>query len=77
MRTDAFMAQYGDAIDDRVAEIAEEVIDEVVAARCRRRSWLPYALLIVVAGLTILLRHNPVAVAAIWAGAAVWAVVGR
>lgn len=77
MRTDAFMAQYGDAIDDRVAEIAEEVIDEVVAARCRRRGWLPYALLTVVAGLTIVLRHSPPAVVAIWAAAAVWAVVGR
>ena len=74
MRTDAFMREYGDAIDDRVAEIAEDIIDEVVAARCRRRSRLPYALLAVVAGLTILLRHNPLAVAAIWASAAVWAV---
>lgn len=77
MRTDAFMGEYGDAIDDRVAEIAEEVIDEVVAARCRRRSVLPYALLIVVCGLTILLRHSPLAVAAIWAAAAVWAAVTR
>jgi hypothetical protein len=77
MRTDAFMAQYGDAIDDRVAEIAEVVIDEVVAARCRRRGWLPYVLLTAVVGLTILLRQTPLAVGAIWAAAAVWALVDR
>jgi hypothetical protein len=71
------MAEYGDAIDDRVAEIAEQVVNEVVAVRCRRRRVLPYALLITVCTLTILLRYSPLAIAAIWVGAAVWAAVQR
>jgi hypothetical protein len=64
-----FLCRFGDAIDDRVAEI----LDERDALRPRQR---PRASLAVVALLpamcaTILLRHEAAAVCAVWLSAAV------
>src|SRR5580692_38339 len=63
-----FLSHFGDAIDDRIAEILEELLEERNAERPRRR--LPQVL--GTAGLTLalitslLLRHNASAAWTIW-----------
>jgi hypothetical protein len=66
-----FLQHYGDAIDDRVAEIVEDIIDEVIAARYHRpRRWPAGLLVVTVAGLSLLLRHDTAVVAVIWLASA-------
>jgi uncharacterized membrane protein len=65
---DEFLSRFGDAIDDRIAEILEELLEERNAARPHRR--LPQVLgtvgLIVALITSILLRHNASAAWTIW-----------
>jgi hypothetical protein len=61
----------GDALDDRIAEIVDEMLDERYAANPRRR--LPSVLgtvgLLSALAATVLLRHNTLAVCTIWPSA--------
>jgi hypothetical protein len=69
-----FFDRYGDAVDDRIAEVVEELLaNRAARTRPRLHPLLPpIALLVVaVAGISLLLRQNPVAVAVVWASAAV------
>ena len=63
-----FLSQFGDAIDDRIAEILEELLEERNAERPRRR--LPQVLgtagLILALITSLLLRHNASAAWTIW-----------
>ena len=64
-----FLSRFGDAIDDRIAEILDELLEERNASRPRRR--LPQVLstvgLILLALITsVLLRHNALAAWTIW-----------
>jgi len=61
-----FLYRFGDAIDDRVAEI----LDERDALRPRRASLAVVALLPAMTA-TILLRHEAAAVCAVWLSAAI------
>jgi hypothetical protein len=64
-----FLDRYGDAIDDRLAEIVQDVVAELVAAqlRHRQRIWLPLAsTLAAVTGISVLLRHTPLALVVLW-----------
>jgi hypothetical protein len=64
-----FLDRYGDAIDDRMAEILEDVVAELVAARLRSRQriWLPLAsTLAAVTGISVPLRHTPFALVVLW-----------
>jgi hypothetical protein len=62
-----FLCRFGDAIDDRVAEI----LDERDALRPRPRAGLAVVALLPAMTATILLRHEAAAVCAIWLSAAV------
>ncbi len=63
-----FLARFGDAIDDRIAEILDELLEERNAIRPRRR--LPQVLgtvgLIVALITSVSLRHNALAAWTIW-----------
>jgi len=63
-----FLFHFGDAIDDRIAEILEELLEERNAERPRRR--LPQVLgtagLILALITSVLLRHNASAAWTIW-----------
>jgi hypothetical protein len=65
---EAFLSHFGDAIDDRIAEILEELLEERNAERRRRR--LPQVLgtasLILALITSLLLRHNASAAWTIW-----------
>jgi hypothetical protein len=65
---DEVLSRFGDAIDDRIAEILDDILAERDAQRPRRR--LPRALgifsLLLALGVSILLRHNALAVGTIW-----------
>lgn len=65
---DELLSRFGDAIDDRIAEILDDVLAERDAGRPHRR--LPRALgifsLLLALGVSILLRHNTLAVGTIW-----------
>ena len=62
------LSRFGDAIDDRIAEILDELLEERNATRPRRR--LPQVLgtvgLILALITSVLLRHNALAAWTIW-----------
>jgi hypothetical protein len=62
-----FLCRFGDAIDDRVAEI----LDERDALRSRPRAGFAVVALLPAMTATILLRHEAAAVCAVWLSAAV------
>jgi hypothetical protein len=62
-----FLCRFGDAIDDRVAE----VLDERDALRPRPRASFAVVALLPAVTATILLRHEAAAVCAVWLSAAV------
>jgi hypothetical protein len=68
---DEFWAQFGDVIDDRVAELLDDLLDEREAARpprSRSRAVAVFGAAITVAVLaSILLRRSEIAVCAVWA----------
>jgi len=58
-----FLSRFGDAIDDRIAEILDELLAERSSARGHRR--LPYllsavSLILVALTATVVLRHSPI-----------------
>jgi hypothetical protein len=60
---EAFLARFGDTIDDRIAEILDEILAERSSARRHRRlSYLLGAVSLVLAALTatVVLRHSPI-----------------
>jgi hypothetical protein len=63
-----FLSQFGDAIDDRIAEILDELLEERNATRPHRG--LPQVLgtagLILALITSVLLRHNALAAWTIW-----------
>ena len=63
-----FLSRFGDAIDDRTAEILDELLDERNAAHPHRR--LPQVLgtvtLILALTASVLLRHSTLAAWTIW-----------
>lgn len=65
---DELPSRFGDAIDDRIAEILDEMLDERDAERPHRR--LPRMLgvfsLLLALGVSILFRHSTLAVCTIW-----------
>jgi hypothetical protein len=74
-----FLGRYGDLIDDRVAEVVEEILAERDAARprVRPRPGLTALALLLATGATVLLRHDTLAAAAVWLSVAViYLVVG-
>jgi hypothetical protein len=69
---DEFWSRFGDAIDDRVAEMLHELLDEREAAlppRWRRRALAVGGLAVTLAALlaSIILRRSEIAVCAVWA----------
>jgi hypothetical protein len=62
------LSRFGDAIDDRIADVLEEMLAERDTERPRRR--LPRVLgifsLLLALGVSILLRHSTLAVGTIW-----------
>jgi hypothetical protein len=69
---DEFLSRFGDTIDDRVAEILDELLEERNATRRHRRlsQVLTIVTLLLALAASILLRHSTVAWA-IWPAAAV------
>ena len=65
---DGLLSGSGDALDDRIAEILDEMLAERDAERPHHR--LPRVLaifsLLLALGVSILLRHNPLAAGTIW-----------
>ena len=70
---DEFLARFGDAIDDRVAEVVEDLVGPPRARPHQRwlRPVLAVAALVLATVATMLLRRDAVAVATIWPSAAV------
>ena len=66
-----FLCRFGDAIDDRVAEILDE--RDALRPRPRSRPGASFAVVALLPAITatILLRHEPAAVCAVWLSAAV------
>ena len=59
-----FLSRFGDTIDDRIAEILDELLTERSSARQRwRQPYLLGALSLILAALavSVLLRHTPIA----------------
>jgi hypothetical protein len=68
-----FLASFGDAIDDRITEIVDELLEERSSARSHRPGRYLGAvslLLLATLGASALLRHSPIAWT-IWPSAAV------
>lgn len=67
-----FLDRFGDAIDDRIAEIVDEVLDQR-AERVSRPRPLRLAVTVLLAALaaSVLLRHSVLAVCAVWLSCAV------
>jgi fatty acid desaturase len=67
-----FLSRFGDAIDDRIAEILDELLDQRNPARPPRRlsQMLGGVTLILALAASILLRHNLLAAWTIWPTAA-------
>ena len=63
-----FLSHFGDAIDDRIAEILDELLEERNATRPHRRlSQVPGTASLILALITsVLLRHNAPAAWTIW-----------
>ena len=77
---DEFLAEFGDVLDDRVAEVVDELLDQRVAqlGRSRLRPVLFVATLLLAVAASIVLRDNAVAVCTVWPSAAViYAVASR
>ena len=74
-----FLSRFGDAIDDRIAEILDELLEERNATPQRRR--LPQVLgmvsLILALAASVLLRHSTIAAWTIWPATAVMCWLGR
>ena len=68
-----FLSHFSDAIDDRIAEILDELLEERNAARPHRR--LPQVLgtagLVLALITSVLLRHNTSAAWTIWSPTAI------
>jgi hypothetical protein len=64
-----FLCRFGDAIDDRVAEILDE--RDALCPRPRPRAGFAVVALLPAMTATILLRHEAAAVCAVWLSAAV------
>jgi hypothetical protein len=68
-----FLSRFGDAIDDRIAEILDELLEERNATRQHRR--LPQVLstvsLILALAASVLLQHSAIAAWTIWPATAV------
>jgi hypothetical protein len=68
-----FLSRFGDAIDDRIADILDELLEERNATRQHRR--LPQVLgtvsLVLALAATVLLQHSAIAVWTIWSATAV------
>ncbi|HEY2284955.1 MAG TPA: hypothetical protein VGH88_04350 [Streptosporangiaceae bacterium] len=69
---DEFLAEFGDVLDDRVAEVVDELLDQRAAQlrRSRLRPALLLATLVLAVAASIVLRHNAVAVCTVWPSAA-------
>jgi hypothetical protein len=63
-----FLCRFGDAIDDRVAEILDE--RDALRLRLRPRAGFAVVALLPAITATILLRHEAAAVCAVWLSAA-------
>ena len=63
-----FLGRFGDAIDDRVAEVVHEILDErdALRPRARPRPGLAALALLLATGATVLLRHSALAAGAVW-----------
>jgi len=63
-----FLSHFGDAIDDRIAEILDELLEERNATRPHRRrpQVLSAAVVILASIMSILLRHNAHTAWTIW-----------
>jgi hypothetical protein len=69
---DPFFDRYGDALDDRIGEVVEEML----ANRVSRPTLHPLIPLIAVlvlaaAGVSVLMQQNPVVVGVVWGATAV------
>jgi hypothetical protein len=64
-----FLCRFGDAIDDRVAEVLDE--RDALRPRLRPRASFAVVALLPAMTATILLRHEAAAVCAVWLSAAV------
>jgi hypothetical protein len=68
-----FLSRFGDAIDDRIAEILDELLDERNATHPHRR--LPQVLgtvtLVLALTASVLLRHSTLAAWTIWPATAI------
>jgi hypothetical protein len=62
--TEEFLCRFGDAIDDRVAEILDE--RDALRPRPRPRAGFAAVALLLAVTATIVLRHAAVAVCAVW-----------
>jgi hypothetical protein len=75
MRTDEeFLAQFGDVIDDRVAETLDDLLRERAATRRRPRAWprvLGSAAVVLATAASAFVRHSAIAAWAIWPAVAV------
>lgn len=69
---DQFLARYGDTIDDRVAEIVDDVFEERLG-RHHRLPVLPLIITVVAATVVslLLMWYSPLTAAVVWAAAAV------
>jgi hypothetical protein len=66
--TDEFLGRFGDVIDDRVADIIDEILDERQASpsRWRPRPDLAALGLVVAVIASVVLRHSVLAVCTVW-----------
>jgi hypothetical protein len=70
---DEFLSRFGDAIDDRVAELLPEILreQETSLRRPRLSPWLVVAGLLIALAATIVLHRSVLAVCVVWAATAV------
>jgi hypothetical protein len=76
---DEFLAEFGDVLDDRVAEVVDELLDQRTAQlrRSRLQPALLLATLLLAVAASIVLRHNAVAVCTVWPSAAAIYIAAR
>ena len=69
---DEFMCRYGDLIDDRVADVLDEMITErdELRPRWRLRPGLAALSLLLAAATSVVLSHSVLAVCTVWLSAA-------
>jgi len=70
--TKEFLDRFGDVIDDRVAEVIDEILQErdALRLRARLRPGLAALVLLVAAAVSALLQHSALAAGTIWLSAA-------